>query len=141
MNFRRLPLMPLALAATIALPALAQTAADITANSTTMEVHEATIIPGSNALFAAESTPPETDEDWSALATAAQQVIEGAKLLQSGNRPPGSSDWLMYAAEVDLATRATISGAIEAREPDEFVFLNGDMMAACTSCHQQFRNP
>lgn len=137
MRLRSLPLTSLLFAGF----AFAQTAADITANSTTREVHEATIIAGSNALFGAETTPPETHEGWAALAAAAQKVIEGAQLLQSGNRPPGSSDWLMYAAEVELTTRATISGAIEARAPEEFVFLNGDMMAACTSCHQQFRNP
>lgn len=133
--------LPLVLAATaLTATALAQTA-EITDTSTTREVHDAYIIPGSNALFAAETTPPESDEDWAALQAAAQQVIDGANFLMIGNRPPGSSDWLMYAGEVVQTTKTTQADAIEARTPDEFVFTNGDMMAACTSCHQQFRNP
>ena len=133
--------LPLTLAATLlTATALAQTP-EITDASTTREVHDAYIIPGSEALFAAETTPPETEEDWAALQAAAEKVIDGANLLMSGNRPPGSSDWLMHAGEVGLKTRATITDAIELREADELVFTNGDMMAACTSCHQQFRNP
>ncbi len=141
MTARSLPVALAALAACALGAAAFAQASEITDASTTRDVHDVYIIPGSNALFAAETEAPETDEDWAALEAAAEQVIEGAKLLMAGNRPPGSSDWLMYAGEVDLMTRATISDAIKPREPDEFVFTNGDMMAACTSCHQQFRNP
>ena len=129
-----------ALAGCAATAAIAQSPA-ITASSTTRDVHDAYIIPGSDALFAAEQTPPETDEDWAALAAAAQQVIDGANLLTQGDRPPGSSDWLMHAGAVVDATKVTQSDAIEAQVADEFVFTNGDMMAGCTACHQQFRNP
>lgn len=126
---------------TAAAETAAPAASGITDSSTTREVHDAYIIPGSNALFAAERTPPETDEDWAALAAAAQQVIDGSNLLMQGNRPPGSSDWLMHAGAVVDATKVTQTDAIEAQVADEFVFTNGDMMAGCTACHQQFRNP
>lgn len=136
----KLRALPAVISTALCATAVAQAPA-ITDDSTTRDVHEAYIIPGSNALFAAERTAPETDEDWSALASAVQHVTDGANLLMAGNRPPGSSDWLMHAGAVVDAVKVTQSDAIEARMAEEFVFTNGDMMVACTSCHQQFRNP
>jgi hypothetical protein len=117
----------------------APAAAGLSDASTTRDVHVALIIPGSNALFAAESAPPADDAAWPALQTAAQQVIDGAELLKTGSRPEGRAEWIAHADAVIAATRVTAE-ALAAKNADDLVFTNGDMMTGCTACHQQFRN-
>lgn len=106
--------------------------------STTRQVHDALVIPGSNLLFASESEAPATDEAWAQVQAAAQKVIQGAELLKTGSRPQGRAEWIAAADTVIAATKVTAE-ALAQKNAEDLVFTNGDMMAGCTSCHQQFR--
>ena len=122
-------------------PAAAPTAAapaGLSDASTTREIHNALIIPGSNLLFAAESEAPATDEAWAAVQDGAQKVIDGAGLLKTGSRPEGRAEWIAAADTVIAATKLTAE-ALGQKNAEDLVFTNGDMMTGCTSCHQQFR--
>jgi hypothetical protein len=110
----------------------------ITDASTTREVHDAYIIPGSNLLFAAENEAPADEPSWAAVQAAAQQVIDGAELLKTGARPEGRADWTGFADGVAVATRLTAE-ALAVKNADDLVFTNGDMMTSCTACHQAYR--
>jgi len=112
--------------------------AGLTDASTTREVHDALIIPGSNLLFAAESEAPATDEAWAAVQDGAQKVLEGAALLKTGSRPEGRAEWIA-AADTVIAATTTTAEALAQKNAEDLVFTNGDMMTGCTSCHQQFR--
>ena len=121
-------------------PATSETPAAANAANPTRTVHDALIIPGSNALFAAEAEAPETDEAWTALRAAAAQTIEGAEALKTENHAKGRQAWIDAADLVIAATQLTAE-ALAANNADELVFTNGDMMTGCTACHQQFRGP
>ncbi len=105
---------------------------------TTREIHDALIIPGSNALFAAEMEAPETDPAWADLRAAAIQTITGAEALKSDARAQDRQAWIDAADLVIAATQQT-SEALAQNNADELVFTNGDMMTGCTACHQSFR--
>jgi hypothetical protein len=113
-------------------------ATGLTDASTTRQVHDALIIPGSNVLFAAESDAPATDESWASVRDGANKVIQGAELLKTGSRPDGRTDWIAAAETVIAATKVTAE-ALAQNNAEDLVFTNGDMMTGCTSCHQQFR--
>lgn len=106
--------------------------------STPRQIHDALIIPGSEALFAAENTPPANDQQWTDLEAAARKVIDGAGLMKTGSRPQGRADWSAAADVVIVNTKLT-ADALAHRNAGDLVFTDGDMMAGCTSCHQKFR--
>lgn len=106
--------------------------------STTAEIHNALIRPGSQALFDAESSPPQDEAGWAKLQAAAQQVIAGANMLKTGSRPQGRAEWPTFADKVIAATKIT-ADALAQKKADELVFTDGDMMEGCTGCHEKFR--
>ncbi len=109
--------------------------------STPRAVHDALIIPGSNLLFAAESEAPADDTGWAAVQAGAQQVIDGAALLQTEALAQGRADWVVFAQTVIDNTKLTAE-ALAQNNTDDLVFTNGDMMTGCTGCHQAHRqNP
>ena len=116
----------------------AASAPGLTDASTTRQVHDALVIPGSNLLFAAESEAPATDEAWAQVQEGARKVLEGAELLKTGSRPEGRADWIAAADAVIAATKTTAE-ALAQNNAEDLVFTNGDMMTGCTSCHQKFR--
>lgn len=108
--------------------------------ATAGEIHAVFIIPGSEALFAAESGEPPADEaGWKALEEAAQKVIAGANLMKVGSRPQGREAWIAAADQVLAATKQTAED-LKNRTIENLVFTDGDMMTGCTACHQQFRD-
>lgn len=110
----------------------------LTDASTPRDIHNALIIPGSEALFAAESEPPKNDAEFKALADHAQQVIDGMGFMKTGSRPQGRAEWTAAAQTVEDNTKKTLA-ALKEKKADEMVFTDGDMMSGCTSCHQKFR--
>ncbi len=119
-------------------PTAPAAAPGLTDASTTRQIHDALIIPGSNLLFAAESEAPATDAAWVQVQDGAQKVLQGAALLKTGSRPEGRADWIA-AAETVIAATKTTAEALGQKNAEDLVFTNGDMMTGCTSCHQQFR--
>jgi hypothetical protein len=113
--------------------------ATITDKSSIGDVMHAYVIPGSETLFAAESEAPTDAESWAKLRTAAQDIITGAELLKSPERAQGRDGWIKAADTVIAATKQTAK-ALSENNADDLVFTDGDMMAGCTACHQQFRD-
>lgn len=113
--------------------------ASITDASTVGDIMHAFIIPGSETLFAAETEGAPADEaGWARLRKAAADVIHGAELLKTGARSKGKA-WDATLDTVINATRVT-AAALAKKNADDLVFTDGDMMAGCTACHQQFRD-
>jgi hypothetical protein len=112
--------------------------ASITDASTVADVMGAYVIPGSESLFAAESEAPADEAGWARLQKAAQDVITGCDLLKSPSRSMGP-EWDATCDTVIAATKQT-ADALAQKNADDLVFTDGDMMAGCTSCHQQFRD-
>lgn len=113
--------------------------ATLTDASSVADVMHALVIPGSETLFAAETEGAPTDAaGWAKLRTATADVIHGAELLKSPSRSKGAA-WDATADTVIAATKITAQ-ALAKNSADDLVFTDGDMMAGCTSCHQQFRD-
>ena len=112
--------------------------ASITTSSTVADVMHAYVIPGSESLFAAESAAPANDAEWTKLQKAAQDVITGTEMLKATGRSKGDG-WNKTIDTVVAATKVTAE-ALGKKNADDLVFTNGDMMAGCTACHQQFRD-
>ncbi|MEZ5937190.1 MAG: hypothetical protein R3C52_03120 [Hyphomonadaceae bacterium] len=112
--------------------------ATITADSSVADVMHAFIIPGSESLFAAESEAPVDEAGWTRLQKAAQDVITGCEMLKEPARSMGP-EWDKTCDTVIAATKMSAE-ALAQNNADDLVFTDGDMMAGCTSCHQQFRD-
>jgi hypothetical protein len=107
--------------------------------ATSAEIHAALLTPGSDALFAAESEPPKTDEGWIALEAAAGKVVDGARLLQTGARPAGRADWIRIAKAVQDGAQKSAEAA-HAGNADALAAADGDFIAHCEDCHNAFRD-
>lgn len=106
--------------------------------STPRDIHNALIIPGSEAMFAAENAAPTTDQEWADLHAASLKVIQGAELMKTGSRPQGRAEWIA-AADAVIANAKLGADDVAKKTTDNLVFTDGDMMGGCTSCHQKFR--
>jgi hypothetical protein len=111
----------------------------IISGSSTGDVMHACVIPGSEILFAQESADaPTTDAAWKVLQDGAEAVIKGAELLTAEGRSKGPG-WDKTADTVIAAAKVSLE-KLGKKNADDLVFDDGDMMAGCTSCHQQFRD-
>lgn len=113
--------------------------ASINETSTVADVMHAYVIPGSETLFAAETEDaPKDDAGWAKLRSAAQDIITGCDFLKKAPRSKGEG-WNKTCDTVVTAVKATQKD-LDAKTTENLVFTDGDMMAGCTSCHQQFRD-
>jgi hypothetical protein len=113
--------------------------ATITDASSVADVMHAYVIPGSETLFAAESADaPKDDTGWAKLRTAAQDIVTGCQMLQKAPRSKGAG-WNKTCDTVMAAVK-TSAADLDKKTTENLVFTDGDMMAGCTSCHQQFRD-
>lgn len=113
--------------------------ASITDKSPVGDVMHAFVIPGSETLFAQESDDPPRDEaTWARLQKATADIIKGAELLKAPGRSKGAG-WDKTVDTVIKATKVS-QGKLAKKNADDLVFDDGDMMAGCTACHQQFRD-
>jgi hypothetical protein len=103
------------------------------------DIHDRLIRPGSDALFEAEAAPPETDEGWRGLETAAQHVADGAARLQTGKRVRDQGDWLKFAKAVEENAKKSIAAA-RARDPDALLLADGNFLVHCEDCHNTYRD-
>jgi len=103
------------------------------------DVHAALIIPGSDALFAAESKMPESDEQWAALKAAAQKVIEGARHLQDPSRRRDDMEWARIAKALEDGAGKSLA-AVATQDIDTLPLANGEFVAQCEDCHTVYRD-
>lgn len=113
--------------------------ASFAASATVANVHAALIIPGSDALFAAESNSPEGDAQWASLEAAAQKVIEGARHLQDPSRRRDDMEWARVAKALEDSAGKSLAAAA-AQDIDTLPLANGDFVAQCEDCHTVYRD-
>ena len=114
--------------------------ATINDDSSPADIMHACVIPGSEILFAQESAdPPATDAAWKTLQDAADAVIKGSDLLKTSARSEGRQGWIEAANKVATGAKVSLD-KFKQKKADDLVFDDGDMMAGCTACHQQFRD-
>jgi hypothetical protein len=114
-------------------------APSLTDASTVGEVHRALITPGSDALFAAEATPPTSEEGWRAVEAAAQKVVDGAALLQTGARPRDKAGWMRISKAVEDGARKSLEAA-RSKNIEALQMADGDFLAQCEDCHKIYRD-
>jgi hypothetical protein len=97
------------------------------------EVLHQFIIPGANALYAAEADAPAKPEASAALEAGANKLVEGAQLLRTGPRldapRPGVED---------NACKALV--AVQKKDLDAMTIADGDFTAQCEDCHKPYRD-
>ena len=103
------------------------------------DIHTRTITPSSDALFAAESEPPATDEAWTRLQASASALEKSGDALQSLAQAKREKRWRDFATSL----RNEASGAAraaKARSIDGLVEANGRIVAVCEACHDEYRD-
>lgn len=140
-GMRRLPLIPTATAA-IALAAAAVFAQQAMSRSalTVQQVMQMTIVPSSDAVFAAASEPPKTTAQWTAVRAAAATLRDSGKLLMTGVRARDKAGWMTMARkEVDAAQ--AVMKAAEAKDADALSSAGDALYETCESCHARYLLP
>jgi cytochrome c556 len=112
--------------------------------TTIKEFMETTITDASNALWNAFD-PPTSDEQWTALDKAAQQMLDASKTLALGGTGPKDNEWVKQAAwqpfnDAMLAASEKALAAIRARDHDALLAAGDDLYPPCEGCHLVF-NP
>ena len=107
--------------------------------SKVQSLHAQLITPASDALFQAESKPPEASDEWASIAAKARDLVRAAKELQSIESAKGQTQWLQFAHALgEVAKQA--SRAAEAKNQDALVSANGDIVSVCEDCHTEYRD-
>jgi hypothetical protein len=104
-----------------------------------VSLHAQVITPASDALFQAESQPPATAQEWGKVATRAADLSRGAKGLASMESAKSRRAWLQFARALGAAAERAV-GAAEAKNQDDLVSANGDVVAVCEDCHAKYRD-
>jgi hypothetical protein len=77
---------------------------------------------------------PKTDQEWSALRSAASDLAESGNLLRKENRVSLNSDWGRQSQSLIAAAAATLK-AVEARSPDQILAAGEQIYNTCVGCH------
>jgi cytochrome c556 len=108
------------------------------------ELMETTITDASNAVWAA-SEAPKTDAEWRALETAAQTLVDAAKIVAVGGTGPMDNEWAKQPAwkafnDVMLGASEQALAAVRAKNYDALLGASDALYPPCEGCHLQF-NP
>jgi cytochrome c556 len=112
--------------------------------STTKQLMETTITDASNAIWNAFD-PPAADEQWTALETAAQALIDSTKLNAIGGTGPKDKEWAAQPAwkpfndAMLLASEAALK-AVRAKNHEALLAAGDQLYTPCEGCHLVF-NP
>src|SRR3989442_10978648 len=96
------------------------------------------IYPTSNDLFYIERTSPSNDSEWGAIERSALMLAESGNLLMMPGRARDQGDWIKDAKMLVDAGVAAFKAA-KAKELDAVLAVNEQLVAACITCHQQYR--
>lgn len=80
---------------------------------------------------------PKTDEEWAAMAEAADEVIAVTRKLQSEEYSGGDEEWIAIAESVIVFAGEAKEAAI-AQDEDGVFESGGDIYRACRACHQRY---
>lgn len=107
--------------------------------TTVRQVHDAMIIPASDALFALETSAPKNNAGWAAAKKHALTIAEAARLLAGGALARDKGQWTRYARS--LADKAEAEAkSFDRRNADDIALANGDMLEVCQDCHATYRD-
>src|SRR5438874_11024731 len=96
------------------------------------------IYPTSDDIFYIERTPPANDRDWAAIERSALTLAESGNLLMMPGRARDQGDWIKDSKMLVDAGAAAFKAA-KAKDLAAVVALNEQLVAACTTCHMQYR--
>ena len=96
------------------------------------------IYPTSDDIFYIERTPPANDRDWAAIERSALTLAESGNLLMMPGRARDQGDWIKDSKMLVDAGTAAFKAA-KAKDLAAVVALNEQLVAACTTCHMQYR--
>ncbi|HAK56805.1 MAG TPA: hypothetical protein DCP38_15200 [Acidobacteria bacterium] len=102
-----------------------------------MQLMDAMTIPASNAVFNVGRQPPETDEEWSALALSAVVLAESGNLLLIRDRARDEAAWT-EASQAMVEAGAAALGAVEARDVDALLDAGDVVFGSCEACHATY---
>lgn len=105
---------------------------------------ETTITDASNAVWAA-SEAPKTAAEWRTLETAAQTLVDAAKIVAVGGTGPMDDEWARQPAwqafnGVLLGASEQALAAARAKNYDALLAASDALYPPCEGCHLQF-NP
>jgi len=96
------------------------------------------IYPTSNDIFYIERTPPSNDWEWAAIERTALILAESGNLLMMPGRARDQGDWIKDSKMLVDAGNAAFKAA-KAKDMDAVLAVNEQLVASCTTCHQQYR--
>jgi hypothetical protein len=118
---------------------VASAAAPEAAKTAIRDIHSRKLTPASDALFAAESTAPANDKDWTRLGVSAATLVEAAGQLAAVPATKTEKKWQSLAARLRKAAEDA-GRAAAARNQDALVSANGNVIATCEACHDDYRD-
>lgn len=107
--------------------------------ATVRQLHDAMIIPASNALFALEKKAPKDKTGWAAAKTHALLVAEAGNLLMIGTRARDRGQWLKFARSLVDKAEAEMN-VLDKQSSNDVLIANGDMLEVCEGCHTVYRD-
>ena len=96
------------------------------------------IYPTSDAVFYIDAQPPKTEKEWNDLRNQALMLAESGNLLMMEGRARDQDNWMKDAKMLVDAGAAAFKAA-QAKDLDALVALNAPLIAACVTCHEQYR--
>ena len=101
------------------------------------DVMDAITVPASDAVFAAASEPPTTDEGWAKVRQQAVVVAETSNLLMLPGRAADQGEWAKWSrAQLDAA-QAVIK-ATRAKNGDALSTAADALYETCAGCHKTY---
>ncbi len=94
------------------------------------------IYPTSDDIFYIVTRPPSNEAQWTAIQRSALTLAESANLLMMPGRARDQDKW-MTDARLLLDAGNLAFKAAKAKDFDALVALNEQLVAACTTCHQE----
>jgi cytochrome c556 len=87
---------------------------------------------------------PATDEQWYHLESHAVELIGAGTLIRLGGTGPKDADWVkdpawQASAEQMIAAAQHARTAAKAKNFDDLVTANGEIVDACEACHKVFK--
>jgi cytochrome c553 len=106
--------------------------------ATISQIMVAITLPYSDALLYIERNPPKGDRDWETLQMQALMLAESGNLLMMDGRAKNQGQWMKDARLLVEAGAAAVT-ATRAKDLQAVLALNNQIVAACITCHTQFR--
>jgi cytochrome c556 len=106
---------------------------------TVRHLHDAMIVPASDALFNVGREAPHDDKAWAALLNSAVVLAESGMLLQTGGRARDKGDWTKWSRALSDAGLVAVEAA-QARKVEAVLHAGDELVTICEDCHEKYRD-